>query len=203
MGFFGALEWILILALVICIIVFVFTPSSKSAPVANTAIGLFAVLWIWSTASELKAGKTNWFLIIGGIISVAFGFLTFKSYNKLEDMRNDRASRIEDAAVEMVNDKISLGLESDIDKQEKKFKNNLYIAIAGLALYCVGHIVKSNKEKNTVIVERTVQVQPPVQSNPAPAARNTGKDHKFCQNCGAKLTMTAKFCNYCGAKSII
>ena len=76
---------------------------------------------------------------------------------------------------------------------------NLAVAGGGLLLYCVGRIIKSNSEKKTVVIEKSVEA--PVSAN-AVIPNNTAEktSYIFCQNCGQKISSTAKFCKSCGTR---
>lgn len=160
-------------------------------------LGVVAVLWFISECYEISQKRTNWFIVIGTVVTIVAGIFAFQSYHKLKELKEDLGAIIENSAVSFINDKAKLELESDIGKAEKDFDTKLYITIGGAVLFCVGHIIKAcGNKKDTVVIEKVVEV-PTAESASIPD-NTTSRKYVFCENCGEKLSPTAKFCKYCG-----
>ncbi|MBE6857506.1 MAG: hypothetical protein E7500_08845 [Ruminococcus sp.] len=160
---------------------------------------LIVLAWIIFTRSDLKAGKTNWFIVVGFAVLVLAGIVTVKGWFELENLKNDKVAKLENTAVEIVNDELKLELESEIDKKENEVKVSFFIALGGGVLFCVGHIIKACSKQKTVVVERVIEAQKAENTTVSSSANN--REYIFCQNCGEKLSPTAKFCKGCGQKN--
>ena len=158
---------------------------------------ILAAAWFISECYAIKEKKTNWFIVIGTVVTIVSGIGAFISYNKVSALREDLGARLENSVVSVINDKAKLELESDISKAENDFNIKLYIAIGGAVLFCVGHIIKaSENKKETVVIEKIVEV--PASESSSITDNTESKKYIFCQNCGEKLSPTAKFCKNCG-----
>lgn len=163
---------------------------------------LIVLAWIIFTRNDLKAGKTNWFIVVGFAVLVLAGIFTVKGWFELEDLKKDKVAKLENTAVEIVNDELKLEFESEIDKKENEVKVGFFIVLGGGVLFCVGHIIKACSKQKTVVVEKVVErivETPKAEIATAPATAN--REYIFCQNCGEKLLPTAKFCKGCGQKT--
>ena len=184
--------------IVIIAAIFIFIEKA-SKPVLYGAGGIIAVLWFISTLKDVKKGSTNWFIVIGTAAMLIGGWLSFKSYGNLEELKKDKFAKAEKAATDIIANKTGLEFDNEIDKEKNNLYMNLAVAGGGLLLYCVGRIVKSNSEKKTVVKEKSVEA--PVSAN-AVIPNNTAEktSYIFCQNCGQKISSTAKFCKSCGTR---
>lgn len=184
--------------IVIIAAIFIFIEKA-SKPVLYGAGGIIAVLWFISTLKDVKKGITNWFIVIGSAVIVVGGWLSLKSYGRLEELKDDKLARVEKAATQIIANETGLEFDNEIDKETNNLYMNLAVAGGGLLLYCVGRVIKSSSDKNTVVVERVVEV-PAAENNAAANAVNAQENPIFCKHCGAKLSSTAKFCKHCGTK---
>jgi hypothetical protein len=186
------------IVIVIIAAIFIFIEKA-SKPVLYGAGGIIAVLWFISTLKDVKKGITNWFMVIGSAVIVVGGWLSLKSYGHLEELKDDKLAHVEKAATQIIANETGLEFDNEIDKETNNLYMNLAVAGGGLLLYCVGRIIKSNSEKKTVVIEKSVEA--PVSAN-AVIPNNTAEktSYIFCQNCGQKISSTAKFCKSCGTR---
>lgn len=201
----GTLKDIFIVIVIIDAIFFfiAFFIEKASTPVLNGVLygagGIIAVLCFISTLDDVKKGITNWFIVIGSVVIVVGGWLSLRSYGRLEELKDDKLARVEKAATQIIANEIGLEFDNEIDKETNNLYMNLAVAGGGLFLYCVGRVIKSCSDKNTVVVERVVEV-PAAENNAAANAVNAQENPIFCKHCGAKLSSTAKFCKHCGTR---